>query len=63
MQTIIPARLQLREMALISPFCCDAIGAQREGLAALRREGKISEDAFQRLEEKLDWAELEVLDA
>jgi CPA1 family monovalent cation:H+ antiporter len=48
-----------------------AIGAQREVLAALRREGKISGDAFQRLEEELDWAELhaapreqlEVLDA
>jgi CPA1 family monovalent cation:H+ antiporter len=48
-----------------------AIGAQREVLAALRRGGKISGDAFHRLEEELDWAELhaapreelEVLDA
>jgi monovalent cation:H+ antiporter, CPA1 family len=36
----------------------EAIGAQRELLATLRREGKISEDAFHRLEEELDWAEL-----
>ena len=36
----------------------DAICAQRELLATLRREGKISDDAFHRLEEELDWAEL-----
>jgi NhaP-type Na+/H+ or K+/H+ antiporter len=36
----------------------DAICAQRELLANLRREGKISDDAFHRLEEELDWAEL-----
>jgi CPA1 family monovalent cation:H+ antiporter len=37
----------------------DAICAQRELLAKLRREGKISDDAFHRLEEELDWAELQ----
>jgi len=36
----------------------DAICAQRELLAALRRGGDISDDAFHRLEEELDWAEL-----
>jgi NhaP-type Na+/H+ or K+/H+ antiporter len=36
----------------------DAICAQRDLLAKLRREGKISDDAFHRLEEELDWAEL-----
>jgi CPA1 family monovalent cation:H+ antiporter len=36
----------------------DAICAQRELLATLRRQGKISDDAFHRLEEELDWAEL-----
>jgi CPA1 family monovalent cation:H+ antiporter len=36
----------------------DAIGAQREVLAKLRREGTISDGAFHRLEEELDWAEL-----
>jgi len=36
----------------------DAICAQRELLAALRRRGDISDDAFHRLEEELDWAEL-----
>ena len=36
----------------------DAICAQRELLAKLRRDGKISDDAFHRLEEELDWAEL-----
>jgi Na+/H+ antiporter len=35
-----------------------AVAAQREVLAALRREGRISDDAFHRLEEELDWAEL-----
>jgi Na+/H+ antiporter len=35
-----------------------AITAQRQVLAALRREGRISDDAFHRLEEELDWAEL-----
>ena len=36
----------------------DAICAQRELLAKMRREAKISDDAFHRLEEELDWAEL-----
>jgi CPA1 family monovalent cation:H+ antiporter len=36
----------------------DAICAQRELLARLRLEGQISDDAFHRLEEELDWAEL-----
>ena len=36
----------------------DAICAQRELLAQLRRQGHISDDAFHRLEEELDWAEL-----
>lgn len=36
----------------------DGICAQRELLAQLRREGHISDDAFHRLEEELDWAEL-----
>lgn len=36
----------------------DAICAQRELLAQLRRRGDISDDAFHRLEEELDWAEL-----
>jgi len=36
----------------------DAICAQRELLATLRRRGEISDAAFHRLEEELDWAEL-----
>jgi CPA1 family monovalent cation:H+ antiporter len=36
----------------------DAICAQRELLAQLRRDGHIADDAFHRLEEELDWAEL-----
>jgi CPA1 family monovalent cation:H+ antiporter len=36
----------------------EAICAQRELLATFRRQGKISDDAFHRLEEELDWAEL-----
>ena len=36
----------------------DAICAQRELLGTLRRDGKISDDAFHRLTEELDWAEL-----
>lgn len=36
----------------------DAICAQRDLLASLRRSGKISDAAFHRLEEELDWAEL-----
>jgi CPA1 family monovalent cation:H+ antiporter len=36
----------------------DGICAQRELLVQLRREGHISDDAFHRLEEELDWAEL-----
>jgi Na+/H+ antiporter len=36
----------------------DAICAQRELLTQLRRQGHISDDAFHRLEEELDWAEL-----
>ena len=36
----------------------DAICAQRELLAALRRKGDISDDVFHRLQEELDWAEL-----
>jgi CPA1 family monovalent cation:H+ antiporter len=36
----------------------DAICAQRELLAELRRNGKISDDVFHRLTEELDWAEL-----
>ena len=37
----------------------DAICAQRELLATLRRAGRISDDAFHRLTEELDWAELQ----
>ena len=36
----------------------DAIRAQRQLLARSRLEGTISDDAFHRLEEELDWAEL-----
>lgn len=36
----------------------EGICAQRELLVQLRREGHISDDAFHRLEEELDWAEL-----
>jgi CPA1 family monovalent cation:H+ antiporter len=35
-----------------------AITAQREELARLRREGRISDDAYHRIEEDLDWNEL-----
>jgi Na+/H+ antiporter len=36
----------------------EAICAQREFLGKLRREGTITDDAYHRLEEELDWAEL-----
>jgi CPA1 family monovalent cation:H+ antiporter len=35
-----------------------AIAAQRELLASMRAEARISDEAFHRLEEELDWAEL-----
>jgi CPA1 family monovalent cation:H+ antiporter len=35
-----------------------AIAAQRKKLAELRSDGEIDDDAFHRLEEELDWAEL-----
>jgi Na+/H+ antiporter len=35
-----------------------AIAAQRRVLWGLRRQGRISDDAFHRLEEELDWSEL-----
>ena len=37
-----------------------ALAAERRRLAALRREGRIGDDAFHRVEEELDWAEAEV---
>ena len=36
----------------------DAINVQRQFLVKLRQQGEISDDAFHRLEEELDWAEL-----
>jgi CPA1 family monovalent cation:H+ antiporter len=35
-----------------------AIAAQRRALSRLRHDGEISDDAFHRLEEELDWSEL-----
>jgi monovalent cation/hydrogen antiporter len=35
-----------------------AIAAQRKALSQLRHDGKISDDAFHRLEEELDWSEM-----
>ncbi|MEP7342138.1 MAG: cation:proton antiporter [Acidobacteriota bacterium] len=35
-----------------------AIAAQRKALAEIRADGRIDDDAFHRLEEELDWAEL-----
>jgi len=35
-----------------------AIAAQRRTLHCLREEGAIGEEAFHRLEEEVDWAEL-----
>ena len=37
-----------------------ALAAERARLAALRREERIGDDAFHRVEEELDWAEAEV---
>jgi len=36
----------------------NAIAAQRKALAEIRADGRIDDDAFHRLEEELDWAEL-----
>lgn len=35
------------------------IAAQRECLEALRRDGRVADDVYRRLEEELDWAELD----
>jgi monovalent cation/hydrogen antiporter len=40
-----------------------AIAAQRAALLALRTRGEISDDAFRRLQEELDWAELDAAPA
>ncbi|MDB6000793.1 MAG: sodium/hydrogen exchanger, partial [Rhizobacter sp.] len=40
-----------------------AIKAQRQTLYRLREDGRIDDDAFHRLEEELDWAELNALPA
>ena len=40
-----------------------AIAAQRLALGRLRREGRIGDDAYHRLEEELDWAELDAAPA
>ncbi len=37
-----------------------AIGAARDAVLRLRREGRIGDDAYYRLEEEFDWAELNV---
>jgi CPA1 family monovalent cation:H+ antiporter len=37
-----------------------ALAAERARLAALRREERIGDDAFHRVEEELDWAEAEL---
>src|SRR5690349_22929011 len=37
-----------------------ALAAERARLAALRREERIGDDAFQHIEEELDWAEAEL---
>jgi hypothetical protein len=36
-----------------------ALAAERARLAELRREKRIGDDAFHRVEEELDWAEAE----
>ena len=36
-----------------------AIKSQREALDRLREEGKIGDEAYHRLEEEIDWAELD----
>jgi hypothetical protein len=36
------------------------LAAERARIAALRREERIGDDAFHRIEEELDWAEAEV---
>jgi CPA1 family monovalent cation:H+ antiporter len=40
-----------------------AIAAQREALARLRRQGTISDEAFFRIQEELDWSELDAAPA
>jgi hypothetical protein len=37
-----------------------ATEAERRRLSALRADGTIGDDAFHRIEEELDWADLEV---
>ena len=44
---------------LVAPVLLDAaVAAGRQRLSALRAEGTIGDDAFHRVEEELDWAEL-----
>ena len=38
-----------------------AIGAQRQALDALRESGQIEDDAYHRLEEEMDWAQLNAM--
>src|SRR5438034_8079743 len=40
-----------------------AIGAQREALHRLRAQGKIGGEAFRRIQEELDWSELDAAPA
>lgn len=40
-----------------------AIGAQRQALDRIRAEGRIGDEAFHRLQEELDWAELDAAPA
>jgi monovalent cation/hydrogen antiporter len=40
-----------------------AIAAQRQALDRLRAEGRIGDEAFHRLQEELDWAELDAAPA
>jgi len=40
-----------------------AIAHQRKALERLRREGAIGDEAYHRLEEELDWAELDAAPA
>ena len=40
-----------------------AIAAQRQALHRLRAEGRIGDDAFHRLQEELDWSELDAAPA
>ena len=40
-----------------------AIGAQRQALDRMRAEGRIGDEAFHRLQEEVDWAELDAAPA